>query len=186
MKRYIRANLREEETISWEENPQVLGDVIEDCWYEAMTKLGLEPDEIHLLDYKHAKEFEQELVKQLRSQGVDLSYKSVTLWPGMTVSGNTTAIANDLVRRDIKDNWYKAEVDAQDIEEADHYTIYEKDRYGYPQKCSKSRALSLLGIKTGFSDHGYGSQAYSDETKRTCFRDEFGNIMIDVSVLRWD
>ena len=174
MKRYIKASTN-----------SPLSQKIRDIWYDTLYDLGFDEFGVHLVDYDEAHSLEKHLVNKLHDAGVDLSFKSIIVdldGIEIKVAGNAMGIASAIIRGVIKAGWYP--VTEFDLESAPN--LYEEDRYGYCRPITLERAMQLLNMSTGSKSYGYGSQSYVDEISRGVYKDDSGNIKIDISTLRWD
>lgn len=188
MKRYIRAN----------DNANDISDAIKNAWFQALKDCDLEEEDVHVLSYKEASQFQKALERELDNRHIDLSFKHLTIAQngdgtmieGLRVGGNSGGIANSLIRGIIKNAWEPLsrghwEKYIQDAEEQDD-AIYEQDKYGYCNPVTAKRALQLIGLgdKTQYS--GHGSQQYIDDTTVNVYMDAFGSIKVNRSTVRYD
>lgn len=189
MKRWIKAS---------EEYENNLGEACINAWEYALDQAGLQEEDIHVLSYDEIKTFEKILERELKNRHVDLSYKSAVIpqegrgsqIEGLKIGGNVGAVADNLIRGVTKKAWHAVskEENVETIEFANDsgMEIYTQDKYGYCVPSNAQKALKLVGAGDYTQYAGHGSQQYIDDTKVTVYEDDFGNVKVARTTLRYD
>ena len=168
------------------------------AWFKALSQAGLEEEDVHCLSYEEIKNFKKILERELNNRHVNLPYQSLvipqngegTQIEGLKIGGNTSAIADSLIRGIINKAWQvvpKKEA-ASTIEYADDsgMEIYTQDKFGYCVPSNYAKAMKLIGAGDDTQYSGHGSQQYIDVTNVTVYEDYFGNVKVARSTLRYD
>ena len=179
MKRYIKAS-----------SPVSVEDRFNDVWKSSVEECGVD---YHFMSKDEANNLRRVLDTNLRDAGLDYSYKDygdIILKDFLGdydftvhISGNTQGISTKIVQEASKCGWHKVDnipIDSQ------MNSFYKAEGIGGHELISEEYASRLLGMPTGFTHHGIGSQAYDDEHGRTVYIDDDGNVLISTYVFRWD
>ena len=164
-------------------------DEIIDVLLNILEQSGYKVEDIHLINYDTWKCIKKDMERALKSKGLDLSYDSdYSDKYGIKLAGNSSGIINDFryfYKKHLQYGWQKTEINESDIESAKGF--YENDRYGYANKISKERFMSLISSGKNETRHiGIGSQASINITTVTVYTDVNNNLMYDRTTLIYD
>lgn len=164
-------------------------DEIMDVLIDILEQSGYKIEDVHLINYDTWKGIEKDMERALRSKGLDLSYDSdYSEKYDIKLSGNAGGIVSGFryfYKKHPQYGWYEAKINGSDIETTKEF--YEEDRYGYANKISKERFMSLISSGKNESKHiGIGSQASIQVTSVTVYTDTKNNLMYDRITLIYD
>lgn len=164
-------------------------DEIMDVLIGILDQSGYKIEDIHLINYNTWKGIEQDMERALRSKSLDLSYTSdYSEKYDIKLSGNSGGIISGFryfYKKHPQYGWHEAKIDDSDIESAKEF--YEQDKYGFVNKISKERFISLIASGRNETKHiGIGSQASINITTVTVYADANNNLMYDKTILTYD
>lgn len=164
-------------------------DEIMDILIGILEQSGYKIEDIHLINYNTWKGIEQDMERALRSKSLDLSYTSdYSEKYDIKLSGNSGGIISGFrcyYKKHPKYGWHEVKIDNSDIESAKEF--YEQDKYGFANKISKERFISLISSGRNETKHiGIGSQASINITTVTVYADANNNLMYDKTILTYD
>lgn len=164
-------------------------DEIMDVLIDTLAQSGYKIEDIHLINYDTWKGIEKDMESSLRSKGLDLSYDSdYSEKYDIKLSGNASGIISSFryfYKRHPQFGWKETTIKGSDLESVKEF--YEEDRYGYANKISKERFMSLIDSRRNETRHiGIGSQSSIQVTTVTVYTDTKNNLMYDRTTLIYD
>lgn len=164
-------------------------DEIMDVLIDTLEQSGYKIEDVHLINYDTWKGIEKDMERALRSKGLDLSYDSdYSEKYDIKLSGNAGGIISGFryfYKKHPQFGWKETTIKGSDLESVKEF--YEEDRYGYANKISKERFMSLISSGRNETRHiGIGSQASINVTTVTVYADAKNNLMYDKTTLVYD
>ena len=164
-------------------------DEIMDVLVDILEQSGYKIEDVHLINYDTWKGIEKNMESALRSKDLDLSYESdYSEKYAIKLSGNAGGIISGFryfYKRHPQFGWKETTIKGSDLESVKEF--YEEDRYGYANKISKEKFMSLIESRRNETKHiGIGSQANVQVTTVTVYTDTKNNLMYDRTTLVYD
>ena len=142
----------------------------------------IDRETIHLCTYDEYSKLQSQLYRILINHNVDLSFKELYLpYFDMTIGGNAQGISSEFLRKLIKQNWQK--VDIEDLENIKINHVYTCDKYGFVVLKNTNEPITVVKDRKQI---GIGSMAAINVTNTDLYIDKFNNIKIDTYTIVYD